>query len=144
MQEEPSWTPPKIGIDVEKHKNSSKVGNELLHMGYTYDEEELNSEWIQSLVVEDPTEFQELTGYRVPTQVLCRTCGECTPDVREMIVGGEDGEVYTRTMIRCTNDGTTVMIRAMSEVAEPMRAYRSSMRRPVGTITRPIREKDED
>jgi hypothetical protein len=103
----------------------------LLHMGYTYDEEELDSEWIQSLAVEDPTEFQELTGYRVPTQVLCRTCGECTPDVHEMIVGGEDGEVYTRTMIRCTNDGTTVMIRAMSEAAEPMRAYRSSMRRPV-------------
>ena len=30
-QEDPSWTPPKISIDVEKRKNSSKVGNKLLH-----------------------------------------------------------------------------------------------------------------
>ncbi|KIM72364.1 hypothetical protein PILCRDRAFT_16186 [Piloderma croceum F 1598] len=68
MQEEPNWTPPKITIDVERHKYSSKVGNKLLRMGYTYDEEELDSEWIQSLAVQDPIEFQELTGYRVPTQ----------------------------------------------------------------------------
>jgi hypothetical protein len=48
-------------------------------MGYTYNEEELDSEWIQSLAVRDPIEFQELTGYRVPTQVQCESCGECTP-----------------------------------------------------------------
>jgi hypothetical protein len=36
-----------------------------------------------------------------------------------MIVGGGDGKVYTRIMIRCTNDRTTVTICAMSEAAEP-------------------------
>src|SRR6202042_2226668 len=85
-QEEPNWTPPKITIDVERRKYSYKVGNKLLCMGYTYDEEELNSEWIQSLAVQDPIEFQELTGYRVPTQVWCESCRECTPDIRKMIV----------------------------------------------------------
>ncbi|KIM87083.1 hypothetical protein PILCRDRAFT_4304 [Piloderma croceum F 1598] len=50
-QEEPNWTPPKITIDVERCKYSSKVGNKLLRMGYTYEEEEFDSEWIQSLAV---------------------------------------------------------------------------------------------
>ncbi|KIM85631.1 hypothetical protein PILCRDRAFT_5303 [Piloderma croceum F 1598] len=143
-QEEPNWTPPKITIDVERHKYSSKVGNKLLRMGYTYDEEELDSEWIQSLTVRDPIEFQELTGYRVPTQVQCESCRECTPDIHEMIVHGEDGEVYTRSIIRCNNDTTKVIIHAMSEAPEPTQAYRSSMHRPMGTMMRPIRENDED
>ncbi|KIM72172.1 hypothetical protein PILCRDRAFT_16386 [Piloderma croceum F 1598] len=143
-QEEPNWTPPKIKIDVKRRKYSSKVGNKLLRMGYTYNEEELDSEWIQSLTVRDPIEFQELTGYWVPTQVQCESCRECTPDIREMIVCGEDSEVYTRSIIRCNNDTTEVIIRAMTEAPESTRAYRSSMRRPMGTMTRPIRENDED
>jgi len=143
-QEEPNWAPPSISIDVKRCKFSSKVGNKLLHMGYTYNEEELDSEWIQSLAVRDPLEFQELMGYCVPTQVRCEECGECTLDIREMIIRGEDGEVFTRTVIRCNNDTTKVIIHAMTEAPEPTRAYRSSMRRPVGTMTRPIREDDED
>ncbi|KIM73025.1 hypothetical protein PILCRDRAFT_15579 [Piloderma croceum F 1598] len=134
-QEEPNWTPPKITIDIKRCKYYSKVGSKLLRMGYTYNEEEIDSEWIQSLTVRDPIEFQELTGYWVPTQVRCESCGECTPDIREMIVRGEDGEIYTRSIIRCNNDSTKVIIRAMTEAPEPTRAYCSSMHRPIGTMT---------
>jgi hypothetical protein len=142
-QEVPNWTPPKLTIDVERRKKSPKVCNEMLHMGYSRDDEESDSEWIQSLAVRDPNEFQDLTKYRIPSQVRCETCGECTPDIREMIVGGGDGEVYTRTIIRCNNDPTQVTIRAMTEAPEPTRAYRSSMRRPIGTMTRPERKDGE-
>ena len=61
-----------------------------------------------------------------------------------MIIHGEDGEVFTRTIIRCNNDADKVIIRAMSGAPEPTQAYRSSMRRPIGTMTRPIRVNDED
>jgi Retroviral aspartyl protease len=61
-----------------------------------------------------------------------------------MIIHGEDSEAFTRTIIRCNNDTDKVIIRAMSEAPEPTRAYRSSMRRPIGTMTRPIRVNDED
>jgi hypothetical protein len=50
-QEEPNWTPPRLTIDVERRKKSPKVCNEMLHMGYTWDDEESDSEWIQSLAV---------------------------------------------------------------------------------------------
>jgi hypothetical protein len=111
-QEVLNWTPPRLTIDVERRKKSPKVCNEMLHMGYSRDDKESDSEWIQSLAVRDPNEFQDLTKYRIPSQVRCEACGECTPDIREMIVGGGDGEVYTRTIIRCNNDPMQVTIRA--------------------------------
>ena len=142
-EEEPNWTPPHNIIDVERRKKSPIVSNRMLHMGYSWDDEVYDSEWIQSLAVREPNEFQELTGYRVPTQILCESCGECTPDIREMIFGSIDGEAYTRTVIRCTNDQSKVIIRAMTDTLEPTRAYRSSMRRPVGTMSRPERRDGE-
>jgi len=48
---------------------------------------------MQSLAVWEPNEFQELMGYRVPTQIQCESCGKCTPDIREMIFSSRDGEV---------------------------------------------------
>jgi len=138
-EEEPNWTPPHNIIDVEQWKKSPTVNNKMLHMGYSWDDEVYDSEWIQSLAVREPNEFQELTGYCVPTQILCESCGECTPDIREMIFGSRDGEAYTRTVIRCTNDQSKVIIRTMTNTLEPTRAYRSSMHRPVGTMSRPER-----
>jgi len=70
MEEEPNWTPPHNIIDVERRKKSPTVSNRMLHMGYSWDDEVYDSEWIQSLAVREPNEFQELTGYRVPTQIL--------------------------------------------------------------------------
>src|SRR5258705_11837566 len=92
MEEEPDWTPPHNIIDVERQKKSPTVSNRMLHMGYSWDDEVYDSEWIQSLAVREPNEFQELTGYHVPTQILCESCSECTPDIREMIFGSRDGE----------------------------------------------------
>ena len=147
IEEEPGWIPPHFIItDRELYYLDDRVLPEvqlqLLEMGYISDDEYLDSLWIQRLAAHHPIDFEEFTGYRIPPRVLCQVCGSCTPEVQELIFW-DNGDTITRTAIRCTNRGDGVSIRAISEAAEPPRAYRSSLRRPTGTISRPMRTPDE-
>ena len=143
LEEDPTWIPRRV--ETTEGSNLLSPPPELLQSyGYGIQEQIYDCDWIERLAVTDPYKFGELTGYRVPTQQLCEHCGHCTPEVQEVMFDGGDGAVYTRTVMRCRTDTSRVSIRAITDAEEPPRAYRYRMVRPVGLITRPIREDGED
>jgi hypothetical protein len=112
-------------------------------MGYSSLDEETDSFWLEGLTARDPLEFEALTGYQVPTDassVLCDTCGNCTPEIQEMLFMGDNGAAYTRTIKICQNDPNGVIIRAMADTEQPICTYHSSMHKPTGKISQPLRK----
>src|ERR1700677_4621622 len=61
-----------------------------------------------------------------------------------MIFNNGDGAAYTHTIIWCQTDTSRVFIHAINNTKEAPRAYQYRMVRPVGLITRPIREDSKD
>ena len=147
LEEEPNWVNPHLTITNREiyyldDRVLPEVQLQLLEMGYISDDEYLDSEWIQRLAVRQPNDFEDLTGYRIPPPMVCRECGSCTPEVQELLFW-DDGDAITRTVLRCRNNRNGVSIRAITDIPEPPRAYRSSIRRPSGTMSRPFRTPDE-
>ena len=142
-QEEPNWTPHYVvnlyGRDIPK------APHWMLHLGYSTEDEVLDSKYLQCLAVEDRDAFAQLTGYRVPAYIRCDECGECIPDIKELISMDSEGNAHTDKIITCQRtDGNGVAIRAIDATEEPTLTYRSRLVRPVGLITRPKRQVGED
>ena len=73
----------------------------------------------------DPEGFQDLTGYRVPSHmdyVTCRMCGECTPEICELIFMDNDGTAYMRTIYNCQTNTWNILICTMEDI-EDTRQY---------------------
>jgi hypothetical protein len=98
-EEEPNWTFPTFPIVIEDDELGINIPKELTSMGYTSHESIKDAEWLQRLSSRDSREFEELTGYRVPTHVTCDACGECDPRIMELSFMGEDGDAIKRTIL---------------------------------------------
>ena len=111
-------------------------------MGYTSDDIWLDAIWLQRLAATSPQGFKQLTNFRIPDCPRgrsCRICRECSPQRSEETYFSSDGEAVTHTHYICVNTNGEY-IRAMTTAPqEPPRVYRSSMTRPLGLISRPVR-----
>ena len=84
LEEDPTWIP--HHVEITEERSSYNPPPELLwSYGYSIQEEIYDCNWIKQLAVNDPYRFWELTGYHVPTQLLCEACGHCTPEVQEIM-----------------------------------------------------------
>jgi hypothetical protein len=142
-KEEPNWTPHYVvnlyGRDIPN------APRRMLNLGYSHEDEVLDSEYLQCLAAEDRNTFAQLTGYRVPAYIRCDECSECIPDIKELIFMDSEGKAHTDKLITCQRtDSNGVAIRAIDAAEEPTCAYRSRLVRPVGLITRPKRQVGED
>ena len=81
LEEDPTWIP--CGVEITEERSSYNPPPELLgSYGYGTQEEIYDCDWIECLAMTDPYRFGELTGYRVPTQLLCEACSHCTLEVQ--------------------------------------------------------------
>ena len=144
LDQDPMWVPSETPVD-EDPKNEFPA--DLCQLGYTSAEIFADAQWLEDLMDSDYTLFQEITGYR--KRYDCPICTDCIPRVDEVHAVDYDGNVYRRLGLVCgrtrprpfSNRGTPSppCIRAMGTSDDTPRAYRSSMRRPMGTIKRPQR-----
>ena len=103
-EEDPNWVPQYVGFPTQRYW--PRAPDRLLSLGYSWDDEINDSNYIERVAQTDPEGFENLTGYRVPSHVdhvTCRTCGECTPEVCELIFMDNDGTMYMHTIYNCQN-----------------------------------------
>ena len=101
-KEDPAWVPQYVGFPTQKHWPHAP--DRLLSLGYLWDDEVKDSDYIQRMAQTDRERFQELTGYHMPSHidhVTCRICGVCTPKIRELIFMDEYGNAYMCTIYNC-------------------------------------------
>src|ERR1700683_1324393 len=104
QEDDPNLVPHHVNIHKCDRPKLYPPPEELKDCGYTIQDEMYDAQWIEQLAAMDPERFGDITGYCVPTQLLCDVCGHCTPDVQEMTFNNGDGSAYTRTIIRCHTD----------------------------------------
>jgi hypothetical protein len=117
-EEDPNWVPQYVGFPTQRYWPHAP--DRLLSLGYSWDDKINDSNYIERVAQTDPEGFENLTGYRVPSHadhVTCRTCGECTPEVRELIFMDNDGTAYMRTIYNCQNTWN-ISIRAIEDIED--------------------------
>src|ERR1700729_209670 len=118
LKEDPAWIP--CHVEITKERSRYNPPPELLRSyGYGTQQKIYDCNWLKCLAATDLYRFGELTGYCVPTQLLCEACGHCTLEVQEVIFDGGDGAAYTQTIIRCHTDTNRVSICAITDAEEP-------------------------
>src|ERR1700683_2832874 len=98
QEDDPNWVPHCVDVHKCDCPELSPPPEELKDCGYTIQDEMYDAQWIEQLAAMDPG---DITGYHIPTQLLCDVCGHCTPDIQEMIFNEGDGTAYMHTIIRC-------------------------------------------
>ena len=144
-EEDPNWVPQYVSFPTQRYW--PRAPDRLLSLGYLWDDKIKDSDYIQRVAQTDPEGFQELTGYRMPSHIdhiTFRICGECTPEIRELIFMDNDGTAYTCTIYNCQTNTLTVSIPAMEDIKDTPRQYRYRLVKPTGTVARPEREDGED
>ena len=143
-EEDSNWVPQYVGFPTQRYWPHTL--DRLLSLGYSWDDEIKDSDYIERVAQTDPEVFEDLTGYHVPSHtdhVTCRTCGECTPEVRKLIFMDNDGTAYMRTIYNCQNTWN-ISIRAIEDIEDTLQQYRYWLVKPTGTVTRPEREDGKD
>jgi hypothetical protein len=144
-EENPMWIPRFVQFPTQGHW--PLVPDRLLSLGYSWDDKVKDSEYIQRLAQNNLKEFEELTGYHVLNHmdhVICESCRACTPNIRELIFMGNDGTVYTCTIITCQLDMQSISICMMEDIQDVPRQYRYQLVKLTGTITCPERKYSKD
>ena len=95
LEGDPTWIPCHTEINERESPGFDPPVELLWSYTYSIQDEIYDCDWIECLAVTDPNRFGELTGYCVPTQLLCEACGHCTPEVQEVRLDGGDGAMYT-------------------------------------------------
>jgi hypothetical protein len=77
-EEDSNWVPQYVGFPTQRYWPHTL--DRLLSLGYSWDDEIKDSDYIERVAQTNPEGFENLTGYRVPSHmdnITCRTCGEC-------------------------------------------------------------------
>ena len=144
-KEDPNWVPQYVGFPTQRYW--PRAPDRLLSLGYSWDNEIKDSDYIERVAQTDPQGFEDLTGYCVPSHtdhVTCRTCGECTPEIRELIFMDNDGTAYMRTIYNCQTNAQNISICTVEDIEDTPRQYRYQLVKLTGTVARPEREDGED
>ena len=134
-----------VGFPTQNHW--PRAPDRLLSLGYFWDDEVKDSDYIQGIAQTNPEGFQELTGYRVPSHmyhITCRTCGVCTPKICELIFMDDDGTVYMCTIYNCQSNTWNVSICVMEDIDDSPRQYRYWLVKLAGTVAHPEQEDGKD
>ena len=144
LEQDPMWVPNETPKDEDP---KGELSADLSQLGYTSADMLADAHWLEDLLNSDYTLFQRVTGYR--KRYDCPVCGDCAPRIGEIPTEDFEGNVYHRLGLVCgrtrlsplTNrvSSSSPCIRAMGTADDAPRVYRSSMRRPMGTIRRPQR-----
>ena len=118
-EEDPNWGPQYVGFPTQRYW--PRAPDRLLSLGYSWDDEIKDSNYIERVAQTDPEGFENLTGYRVPSHadhVTCRMCGECTPEICKLIFMDNDGTMYTCTIYNCQMNAWNISIRTMEDIED--------------------------
>ena len=67
-EEDPNWVPQYVGFPTQRYWPHAP--DRLLSLGYSWDDEIKDSDYIQRVAQTNPEGFEDLTGYHVPS---CRS-----------------------------------------------------------------------
>ena len=137
-KEDPNWVPQYVGFPTTRYWPCAP--DRLLSLGYSWDDEIKDSDYIERVTQTDPQGFEDLTGYRMPSHadhITCRTCGECTPEICELIFMDNDGTAYTCTIYNCQTNAWNVSICTMEDIKDTPRQYQYRLVKLTGIIACP-------
>lgn len=122
--------------------------SQLIPLGYDDNEDWKDAQFLQDLRTSNPVRYAYLTGYAPPPNWLCEVCHMCVPTHRSgtaiwygtgMYVTHPYQAWICRTSGVSTGDRPTVRAMSAKPEDDKPRAYRSTMRKPEGTMNRPKR-----
>jgi uncharacterized protein Smg (DUF494 family) len=144
MAQDPMWIPSET---PEEEDSKGELPADLRQLGYTSAELLADVQWLEDLLNSDYALFQQITGYR--KRYDCPVCGDCVPRVDEIHAVDFEGNIYPRLGLVCGRTrprpfsgrvpSSHPYVHAMGTVNDTPRVYRSSIRRPMGSIRRPQR-----
>lgn len=142
IENDARWKP--IPFDESDQNTWWKPPPGISDLGYNEFDEDDDIEWLWDLTWEDPKLFTELTGRDCPVRPHCHKCNECRPLMIHQWHLDNDGKEWCESLLHCAKgEGHWAMpitetLFAVRDRAPDTntRAYRSYIRKPIGTAKR--------